>query len=61
MQLSQTMKLKESKLIIQTALNRNRKPQQKKPTLNILVYIGTIAGKHFSHFYYLLQRKEKKL
>ena len=25
----------------------------------MLVYIRTITGKHFSHFYYLVQQKEK--
>ena len=63
MQLSQTMKLKEIELIIQVAfkfcmvLQINRIENTNKKTYTekiILVYRGTITGKYFSHFYYLV-------
>ena len=60
------MNLKEIELIIPTGFKfcmvfqTNRKSPQ-KTALNKLVYIGTITGKHFSHFYYLVLQKEKKI
>ena len=43
------------------ALQANGNPD-KKPRTDwiILVYTGTIAGKHFSHFFHLILQKEKQ-
>ena len=62
------MKLKEIDLI---SFNQHSKFKQnlnsawscrqtKNPDKETLVYIGTITGKHFFHFYYLVLQNKKK-